>query len=90
MAVVRGATALASLAIAAPAAAIIERIVGERIAGRQLLIATIEGLEFQIGWHAVSATKTMLHAGLRSAGDTATALTIVRRVRTDIEGALAA
>jgi nitrite reductase/ring-hydroxylating ferredoxin subunit len=87
--VVRGAMPVASLAIEAPATALFERIGGEHVAGCQLVIAILEGIAFQIGWHAVSHAKTMLHAALRADAEPATALGILRRLRTAAEGALA-
>jgi nitrite reductase/ring-hydroxylating ferredoxin subunit len=88
--VVHGATPVASLPIDAPAPLLLEQIGGERISGRQLVIATLGGFEFHIGWHAVGAAKTMLHGALRSAGDPAAALHVLRRVRDTVEGARAA
>jgi nitrite reductase/ring-hydroxylating ferredoxin subunit len=88
--VVRGAAPLTSLAIEAPAAAVLARLAGEQVSGRQLVIAKLEGIEFNIGWHVVSAAKTMLHVALRTDGDLRAAIGIVRGLRTEIEGALAA
>lgn len=88
--VVRGAKAVASLAIDAPASALIAAINGERIDGRQLMIATLEGMELNLGWHAVSASKTMLHAALRSAHDPRAALQALRKLRDRVDGAMAA
>jgi nitrite reductase/ring-hydroxylating ferredoxin subunit len=88
--VVRGAMALVSLAIEAPAAAVLARVGGEQVSGRQLVITTLQGIEFNIGWHVANAAKTMLHVALRTDGDVRTAIGIVRGLRTEIEGALAA
>lgn len=87
---VRGAEPLASLAVAAPAAVLLERIGGDRVAGRQLVVATLEGIVFQLGWHGVSAAKTMLHTALREPADAVRALAVLRALRTDAEGTLAA
>lgn len=81
---------LASLAVDAPAAAVLGVIGGERVAGRQLVAATIEGIGLNIGWHSVGPAKTMLHAALREGGDAAAALAVVRSLRAQAEGALAA
>ena len=91
-AVVRGATAVASLAVDAPADAILARLGGEPIAGHQLVIATLAGAEMNVGWHAPSPTRTMLHAALRGdgGGDVGAALAALRRLRADVEGGLAA
>jgi phenylpropionate dioxygenase-like ring-hydroxylating dioxygenase large terminal subunit len=88
--VVRGAAPLVTLAVDAPATAALAHVGGEQVAGRQLAVAMLDGIEFNIGWHAVSATKTMLHTALRDDGDMHAALGIVRRLRTEIEGAFAA
>jgi nitrite reductase/ring-hydroxylating ferredoxin subunit len=88
--VVRGAVPLVTVAVEAPAASILARIGGEPVAGRQLRIATLGGFEFNIGWHVVGPAKTMLHTALRADADIRTAVGIVRRLRTELEGALAA
>jgi phenylpropionate dioxygenase-like ring-hydroxylating dioxygenase large terminal subunit len=89
-AVVRGATPVASLAIDAPAEWLLNRLGGERVVGRQLVVAEFEGMEFQIGWHAVDATKTMLHGTLRSPDDPRRALQVLRRLRDAADEAQAA
>jgi nitrite reductase/ring-hydroxylating ferredoxin subunit len=89
-AIVRGAAPVASFAVEAPAAAILARIDGEPIAGHQIVIATLGGLELNIGWHIVSATKTMLHTALRGAGEIGHALAVLRALRAELEGAIAA
>jgi nitrite reductase/ring-hydroxylating ferredoxin subunit len=87
---VRGAAPLVTLAVDAPAAAVLAHVGGEQVAGRQLVVATLGGIELNIGWHVAGPGKTMLHTALRTDGDIRTALGIVRRLRTEIEGALAA
>jgi hypothetical protein len=89
-AVVRGATSIASLAVEAPAATIFARLDGEPIAGHQLVVATLDGLELNVGWHAVSTTRTMLHTALRGSGDVPRALAALRQLRLELEGAVAA
>ncbi len=87
---VRGAAPVASLAVDAPAEMLLTRIGGEHIAGRQLVITVLDGMEFQLGWHVVTASRTMLHGTLRSDGDAIAAFRILRRLRDETEGALAA
>ena len=87
---VHGATAVASLAVEVPASVVLGRIAGERLTGMQLIIATLDEMRFQIGWHVVSTAKTMLHAALRSAHHPNAALPTLHRLRDSAERAGAA
>lgn len=79
------ATPVASFAVDAPAHTVLDLCGGSRQPLAQLFLATLDGVPFQIGWHEVSETKTMLHAGVLGAADPSDALTALRSLRLKAE-----
>jgi nitrite reductase/ring-hydroxylating ferredoxin subunit len=84
------ATPIASLAVEARAEVILTLCHALPQFAAQIFATELDGIAFQIGWHRVSANKTMLHAGVAGEGDPIAALAALRRLRERAEQRLAA
>ena len=81
---------LASLAVEASVDTILALCATAPQGDAQVFAAEFEGIVFHLGWHEVSAQKTMLHATTRDAADPTAALVALRNLRARAEQRLAA
>lgn len=81
---------IASLAVEADEETILKLCNAVPQGGAQIFAVELEGMILNIGWHAVSWRKTMLHAGVSGEADMTAALAALRRLRSDAEARLAA
>jgi phenylpropionate dioxygenase-like ring-hydroxylating dioxygenase large terminal subunit len=72
---------LASLVVNADPDAVLALAAASRQWQAQVFAAELEGITLLIGWHAVAARRTMLHATLPVAGDLGSALGALRALR---------
>lgn len=81
---------LLSMVVDASAASILRALTVPTQAGIQMLATEIDGVSFYIGWHAVAADKTMLHACVATGVASAHAASLLQGLRGQLERGLAA
>ena len=84
------ASPVASIAVDAPPETILALCAAAPQGDAQVFGATIDGIAFQFGWHAVTANKTMLHASISDGSDVQSALATLYNLRTEAERKVAA
>jgi hypothetical protein len=81
---------LLSVAVEASETSILRALTVPMRTGIQMLATEIDGVSFYIGWHAVAADKTMLHACVATGVASAHAASLLQGLRGQLERGLAA